>query len=473
MEIERNGRGMTAREQDYTAALEAAMAHAREWLASVPSRPVPPARTADELAKEFGEQVPDGPADPVAVVDLLNEVGRDGLMNIACGRFYGWVMGGTLPVALAADWLVSAWDQNAGLRSATPGVVAAEETAGRWLLDLLGLPGGSDVGFVTGATMANFSCLAAARQQVLTDAGWDVGQRGLNGAPPVTVLVGAERHESIDVSLRYLGLGAPTELPVDDQGRLRADTLADHLADSPAAGPTILCLQAGNVHSGAFDEFGPLIELAHQHGAWVHIDGAFGLFAGASPTHRHLVSGYAGADSWSTDAHKTLNVPYDSGIAIVRRPSAIRAALGMRADYLFPDAVGNPFDRVPELSRRARGVPVWAVLASLGRTGVADLVDRLVRHSQALAAGIAAIDGVEVLNDVVFTQTCFALGDDERTGAVEQRLLADGTTWMSGSRWAGRQIIRISVSNWSTDSQDVARSIEAVSRAVEAVGSTP
>ncbi|HST49148.1 pyridoxal phosphate-dependent decarboxylase family protein [Jatrophihabitans sp.] len=459
---------MTAREQDYTAALDAARTYAREWLASVPSRPVPPGRTADELAKAFGEQVPDGPTDPAVVVDLLHEAGQDGLMNIACGRFFGWVMGGTLPAALAADWLVSAWDQNAGLRSATPGVVAAEEAAARWLLDLLGLPAGSDVGFVTGGTMANFSCLAAGRQQVLTDAGWDVDGRGLTGAPPVTVLVGAERHETIDLSLRYLGLGAPTELPVDDQGRLRADVLAGYLAEHPGTGPMIVCLQAGNIHSGAFDEFAGLIELAHSRGAWVHIDGAFGLFAGASPTHRRLVDGYAAADSWATDAHKTLNVPYDCGIAIVSRPPALRAAMSMRADYLAPDAVGNPFDRVPELSRRARGVPVWAALQSLGRTGVAELVDRLVRNARALAAGIAAIDGVEVLNDVVFTQACFAIGDDERTRAVERQLLADGVTWMSGSRWAGRQVIRISVSNWSTDASDVARSIDAVRRAVEA-----
>ncbi|MBV9822862.1 MAG: aspartate aminotransferase family protein [Actinobacteria bacterium] len=460
---------MTAREQDYTAALAAAMAHAREWLASVPTRPVPPGRTADELAEAFGKQVPDDPADPVAVVDQLTKAAADGLMNIACGRFFGWVMGGTLPAALAADWLVSAWDQNAGLRFATPGVVAAEEAAARWLLDLLGLPGGSGVGFVTGGTMANFACLAAARQQVLTDAGWDVGRHGLNGAPPVTVLVGAERHESIDVSLRYLGLGAPSaELPVDGQGRLRAETLAAHLGRDAPTGPAIVCLQAGNLHSGAFDEFAGLIEVAHAHGAWVHVDGAFGLFAGASPTHRHLVDGYQAADSWATDAHKTLNVPYDCGIAVVGRPSAMRGALGMHADYLQSDTAGDPFDRVPELSRRARGVPVWAALASLGRSGVAGLVDRLVANARALATGIAAIDGVEVLNEVAFTQACFACGDDERTRAVERRLLADGVTWMSGSRWAGRQVVRISVSNWSTDADDVARAVDAVRRAVAA-----
>jgi glutamate/tyrosine decarboxylase-like PLP-dependent enzyme len=457
---------MTARGEDYTAALEAAAAHARSWLASVPDRPVPPRRTADELTKAFGDLVPDGPTDPTAVVDLLNEVGQDGLMNIACGRFYGWVMGGTLPAALAADWLISAWDQNAASRFATPGVIAAEETAARWLLELLELPAGSDVGFVTGGTMANFAGLAAGRQQVLTDAGWDLGQHGLTGAPPVTVLASADRHESIDVVLRYLGLGAPTVVPADDQGRIRVDALAERLGD----GPTIVCLQAGNLHSGAFDDFAAAIAIAHEHGAWVHIDGAFGLWAGASPTHRQLVHGYAGADSWATDAHKTLNVPYDCGIAIVARPAALRSALGMHADYLIPDAAGDPLDKVPEMSRRARGVPVWAALQSLGRTGVAELVDRLVSSAQALAAGVAAIDGVEVLNDVVFTQTCFAVGDAERTGAVMRHLLEDGVTWMSGSRWAGRQVIRISVSNWSTDADDIDRAVDAVRRAVKASG---
>jgi len=458
---------MTAREEDYTAALEAAVAHARQWLASMPDRPIPPRRSADEVAKALGE-LPDGPTDPAAAIDLLGEAVEAGLMAMPSGRFFGWVIGGTLPAALAADWLISAWDQNAAMRTPTPGVVAAEETAARWLLELLGLPAGAAVGFVTGATMANFSCLAAAREQVLTGAGWDVNQRGLNGAPPVTVLVGAERHVTVDVALRYLGLGAPTVVPADDQGRIRVNALTEALAERPGAGPVIVCLQAGDLHSGAFDPFPEAIAAAHQHGAWVHVDGAFGLWAGASPTHRQLVAGYAEADSWGTDAHKTLNVPFDCGIAIVAKPAPMRRIFGFDADYLLPDAAGDPLDRVPEMSRRARGVPAWAALYSLGRTGMAGLVDRLVRNAQALAAGIVTIDGVEVLNDVVFTQVCFAVGDDERTRAVERRLLGEGVTWMSGSRWAGRQVIRISVSNWSTDASDVERSIDAVRRAVQA-----
>jgi len=462
---------MTAREEAYSAALQAAMGHARRWLASMPDRPIPPRRAADEVAKALGE-LPDGPTDPAAAIDLLGEVVEDGLMAMPSGRFFGWVIGGTLPAALAADWLVSAWDQNAGMRTPTPGVVAAEETAARWLLDLLGLPATSAVGFVTGATMANFSCLAAAREQVLADAGWDVNQRGLNGAPPITVLVGAERHETVDVALRYLGLGAPTVVPADDQGRIRAEALAAALAERPGSGPAIVCLQAGNLHSGTFDPFAEAIAVAHQHGAWVHIDGAFGLWAGASPTHRQLVSGYQDADSWGTDAHKTLNVPFDCGIAIVSKPAAMRRIFGISADYPVADAAGDPLDRVPEMSRRARGVPVWAALHALGRAGLAGLVDGLVTHARAIAAGIAEVDGVAVLNEVVFTQVCFTVGDDERTVAVMNHLLTEGVTWMSGSRWAGRRIIRVSVSNWSTDEQDVAMSVAAVRRAVEATAAT-
>ena len=464
---------MTARTDDYTAALEAASRHARRWLDSVPERPVAPRADADSVAKVLGGALPDQATDPVAVVDELAAAVDPGLMGFASGRFFGWVIGGTLPAALAADWLVSAWDQNTGLRKAAPGAAAAEETAGRWLLDLLGLPGGADVGFVTGATMANFTCLAAAREKVLRDAGWPVSERGLTGAPRVRVLVGAERHDSIDVALRFLGLGAPTVIPADDQGRIDVAALADVLAtadDGTGAAPTIVCLQAGNVHSGAFDDFTGAIAHARRAGAWVHVDGAFGLWAGASPTHRHLVAGYEQADSWATDAHKTLNVPYDCGVAIVADTAALRAAMSVHASYLIPDAVGDPLDKVPEMSRRARGVPVWAALRGLGRQGVADLVDRLVSNAQVLARGAASLPDVEVVNDVVYTQLCLSVRDDVRTRDVTARLLADATTWMSGSRWRGRDVIRVSVSNWSTDAQDTERSLDALERAVRAAG---
>jgi glutamate/tyrosine decarboxylase-like PLP-dependent enzyme len=280
----------------------------------------------------------------------------------------------------------------------------------------------------------------------------------------VRVLAGADRHATIDLALRYLGLGAPTVVADDDQGRIRLDALAEAL--EAGTGPVIVCLQAGNVHSGAFDPIGAATALAHDHGAWVHVDGAFGLWAGASPRLRHLVAGYESADSWATDAHKTLNVPYDCGISIVADPPSLRAAMGMQASYLVHDkGRGDPLDKVPELSRRARGVPVWAALRSLGRSGVAELIDRLVRQARALADGIATIDGAEVLNDVEFTQVCLAFGDDDRTREVTRRLLEDGTAWMSGSRWRDRDVLRISVSNWSTDDADVAASIDAVRRA--------
>jgi glutamate/tyrosine decarboxylase-like PLP-dependent enzyme len=283
------------------------------------------------------------------------------------------------------------------------------------------------------------------------------------------VLVGAERHDTVDLALRYLGLGAPEVVAADDQGRIDSDALAEALAAGPAASastsPAIVVLQAGNVHSGAFDPFGPAIAAAHSHGAWVHVDGAFGLFAAASAATRHLIAGYEAADSWTTDAHKTLNVPYDCGIAIVRDKAAVRAAMGMQGDYLIQDAAGDPFEYVPELSRRGRAFTVWAVMRALGRSGIASLVDGLVANAARFADGIASIDGARVENDVAYTQVCVTFGPDSRTAEVTARLLADGTAWMSGSRWHGRQVLRISVSNWSTTSDDVDRSLAALAKA--------
>ena len=460
---------MTARASDFDDALTRAAEHARTWLTSVPDRPVGPRKSAAEFAAQLASPLPESGANAAAVVDELAELADPGLMAIASGRFFGWVMGGTLPAALAADWLVSAWDQNTGLRYATPAAACVEETAGAWLLELLDLPRTSDVGFVTGATMANFTCLSAARGAVFNAVGWDVHADGLRRAPPVHVLVGAERHDTIDLALRYLGLGTPTPVAADDQGRIVVDALAAALDQVPSGEPIIVCLQAGNVHSGAFDPFAQAIALAKARDAWVHVDGAFGLWAAASDTLRHLVAGLDQADSWATDAHKTLNVPYDCGLAIVAHPAALRAAMGAHASYLISDTSGpgDPLEKVPEFSRRARGIPVWAALRSLGRTGVVELVDGLARNARALAEGAAGIDGAEVLNDVVYTQVCVAFDTDERTRAVTQRLLADGAAWMSGSRWRGRDIIRISVSNWSTDAADVARSVDALRSAAE------
>ncbi len=447
------------------AALERAHELALDWLATLDSRPVPPQATIDEVVAALGQKLPEEGADPTEVIELLSRACDPALVAMPSGRFYGFVIGGTHPAALAADWLVSAWDQNSGLRKLTPANSAIEDVTGPWLLQRLGLPAGSAVGFVTGGTMANFTGLAAGRDAVLRQAGWDVSTNGLHGGPRVRVLVGAERHDTVDLSLRYLGLGAPEAVPADEQGRIRADALADALAKG-AGEPTVVALQAGNVHSGASDPFTEAIQVAHEHGAWVHIDGAFGLWAAASPAYRHLMAGAEVADSWATDAHKTLNVPYDCGIAIVRDPAAVKAAMGMHGDYLIHDDAGEPFDKVPEISRRGRAIPVWAVLRSLGSSGVTDLVDRLARHAATFAAGLATIPGVEVLNDVVFTQVCASFGSDERTEEVVRRMLEAGTAWMTGSRWKGRSVLRISVSNWSTTEHDVETSLDAVRRVV-------
>jgi glutamate/tyrosine decarboxylase-like PLP-dependent enzyme len=460
---------MTTRSDDYDGALDRAVEHAKRWLASVPERHVGPLLSADEAQVVLGGPLPEEGLDAAKVVDELAIGAEPGLMAIQSGRFFGWVMGGTLPAALASDWLVSAWDQNAGLRFATPAVVAIEEVAGRWVLELLGLPLTADVGFVTGATMANFSALAAARSVMLGRAGWDVNVDGLGGAPAIHVLVGAERHETIDLALRYLGLGRPRSIAVDREGRIELSALSDALDPIPDGEPIILCLQAGNLHSGAFDPFDGAIAMAHQRGAWVHVDGAFGLWAGVSPLLRPLVRGVEAADSWATDAHKTLNVPYDCGIAIVAEPAALRSALGVHADYMISDrnpGPGDPYEKVPEFSRRARGVPTWAAIRSLGRQGVIELVENLVERARALAREIDLIDGAEVLNDVVYTQVCVSCGDDARTGAVIDRVIRSGTTWMSGSRWHGRSVLRISVSNWSTSEQDVHASVDAVRQAM-------
>ncbi|MCU1424347.1 MAG: aspartate aminotransferase family protein [Microbacteriaceae bacterium] len=455
--------------QEYRPALDRAHDLALEWLRSVPTRRVAPAATADELEARFRGPLPEGPTDATDVVDELAAMCEPGLMNMPSGRFFGWVIGGTLPAALAADWLVSAWDQNAAMRFATPATAAVEGIAGRWMLELLGLPSTAAVGFTTGGTMANFVGLAAGRTAVLEAAGWDLHENGLSGSPRITVLVGEESHVSVELALRYLGLGRPRTVASDDQGRMDPTALGTALATID--GPVIVGLQAGNLHSGAFDPMRECVRLAHARGAWVHVDGAFGLWAAASPLYREALDGLDGADSWATDAHKTLNVPYDCGVAIVAHPAVLRSVFGAHTNYIIQSgaAPADPFEKVPEMSRRAREVPVWAALRALGRSGAVALVEGLAANARALADGLATLPGAEVVNDVVFTQVCLSFGSDERTRRVTQRVMTDGTVWMSGSRWHERDVLRISVSNWSTDADDVAASIAAVARAITAV----
>jgi glutamate/tyrosine decarboxylase-like PLP-dependent enzyme len=458
-----------AEHDEYRQALDAAHRHALAWLDSVDERPIRPDVDADGMLARLRADLPDEGAPAAAVIDELAEAAEPGLMAMGSPRFYGFVIGGTYPAAMAADWLVSAWDQNTGSRQPTPATAAVEEVAARWLVELLGLPDGSGVGFVTGATSANLSALIVARDAVLRERGHDAAL-GIQGAPPIRFLAGDAVHTSVVLAGRIAGLGAPVTVGADAQGRIDLGGLAAALADGRDA-PTIVALQAGDVHSGAFDDFSAAIDLAHLHGAWVHVDGAFGLWAAASPSLAHLSRGLEHADSWATDAHKTLNVPYDCGVAIVRDEAAMTASLGAHAEYLPAVAsLADPYDRVPELSRRARGVPVWAALRSLGRSGVIDLVDGLVAAAVGLADGFRAIPGLEVLNDVVFTQVCLASNDDAATVALGEWLRAEGTVWASSSVWQGRPVVRFAVSNRGTDAEAVRRTIDAVARGAAAVG---
>jgi glutamate/tyrosine decarboxylase-like PLP-dependent enzyme len=450
--------------------LERVFEEATGFLDGLPDRQVAARADVDGVAAALRRPLPEEGAEPLEVIEELIAGAEPGVVAMPSGRFFGWVIGGVLPATLAADWLTSTWDQNAGLLASSPAAAGVEWVASEWLLDLLGLPADSAVGFVTGAMIANFTCLAAARHEVLRRAGWNVERDGLHGAPQVTVIVGEERHETVDVALRFLGLGEGRSIvvPADDQGRVRLDVLTETLAEVRNSA-LIVCLQAGNVHSGAFDPIKDAVDLAHRHGAWVHVDGAFGLWAAASSQYRQLVAGVERADSWATDAHKTLNVPYDSGIAIVANAEAMYGAMGVHAAYLIQDERPDPFATVPEFSRRARGFTVWAALRSLGRRGVAEMVERFCAHARRFAAELSELDGVRVVNDVVFTQVCVSFGSDEVTREVAARLLKDGTAWMTPSTWHGVAVLRISVSNWRTTDEDVDRTLAAVRRVLAEV----
>jgi glutamate/tyrosine decarboxylase-like PLP-dependent enzyme len=462
---------------DWAAPLAEAHDSALAYLTGLPARPVGSGAGRAELRAVLGGSLPEAPEDPREVVAALAAAAEPGLVATPSGRFFGFVVGGVTPAALAADWLTAAWDQNAGLHVLAPAAAVAEEVAAGWLAELLGLPAGVSVGFVTGAQMANFSALAAARHQVLRRAGWDVEAHGLAGAPRVRVLAGEERHGTIDRALRFLGLGSAAIVPVDadGQGRMRTEALRSALGRG--RGPTIVCAQVGNVNSGAVDPVGELCELAHAHGAWVHVDGAFGLWAAASPRLRHLVAGVERADSWATDAHKWLNVPHDSGMVLCAHPEAHRAAMGARAGYLVHGSEGerDPLDYNPEHSRRARGFAVYAALRALGRQGVAGLVERCCGLARRFAGQLATCEGVEVLNQVVLNQVLVRFlaadgGHDAHTRRVVERTQQDGTCWVSGTTWQGRAAMRISVSNWSTDDADVDRSVAAILRCAQPGG---
>jgi glutamate/tyrosine decarboxylase-like PLP-dependent enzyme len=445
--------------------LAAVAARINEYQRGLAERPVRARAGVDELRTLLGGPTPDRPAEPAEVIATLADALDAGSVATAGPRYFGFVTGGALPATLAADWLAIGADVNAAAYVMSPVAGVAEDIALAWLSDLLGLPAGVSAGFVTGATMANFTGLAAARHHVLAKAGWDVERNGLQDAPRVHVVVGEERHVTVDAALRYLGLGEATAhvVPADEQGRMRAERLAGVLAQ--CTGPTIVCAQVGNVNTGAIDPIAPICEVAHAHDAWVHVDGAFGLWAAASPALRPLVAGLGSADSWATDAHKWLNVPYDSGLAFVANAEAHRAAMRKTAGY-FPDE--RPGERdgdafVPESSRRARGFAVWAALRTLGRSGVADLVERCCALARRFAVALGEVPGVHVLNDVVLNQVLVRFGDsDEVTRRVIAAAQAEGTSWFGGTVWKGMAAARISVSNWSTTEADIDRSVAAI-----------
>jgi glutamate/tyrosine decarboxylase-like PLP-dependent enzyme len=446
--------------------------YSRNFLETLHERPVRPQASIEELREALGGPLPEEGREPAEVIAELIDAAEPGIMGMPAGRFFGFVIGGALPAPLAADWLTSTWDQNAGLIGPTPSAGVVEEVALEWLRALLGLPEGVSAASVTGCQMAHVTALAAARQHVLDQAGWDLLRDGLQGAPPIRVLVGEERHVTIDCALRYLGLGTRQiePLPADREGRMEVGALRRALA--VPAGPTIVCAQAGGVNSGAFDALAEIADAVDGTGAWLHVDGAFGLWAAASPRFRHLVAGVERADSWATDAHKWLNVPYDSGIAFCAHPEAHRAAMAVQASYLVQvdsAAARDPMDWTPEFSRRARGFPIYAAIRSLGREGITALVERCCDHAARFAALLGAEPNVEILNDVVLNQVLVRFGgDDALTQATVQRVQDEGTCWLSGTTWQGRAAMRISVSNWQTTSEDVERSAAAILEAAAA-----
>jgi glutamate/tyrosine decarboxylase-like PLP-dependent enzyme len=437
--------------------LRDASERATRYLEGLPARRVAPTREAVEGLAQFDKPLAHQGTDAGQIIRDLDEIGSPATMAMAGGRFFGFVIGGAIPVTVAANWLATAWDQNTGLYNVTPATAELERIALRWLVEIFGFPAGTGGGFVTGATVANMSCLAAARHSLLAKKGWDVEAKGLFHAPEITVVVGEEAHPTVLKALGLVGLGRDRviKVPVDRNGRMRADAFPS--IESPA----IVCLQAGNVNTGDFDPFDDIVPKAHEAGAWIHVDGAFGLWALASPQLAHLAAGIEQADSWATDAHKWLNVPYDSGLALCRDPEALRRAMGVRAAYLPPGESRDPSDFTPELSRRARGVEVWAALRHLGRSGLAEMIERCCGHARRFAHGLQAA-GHHILNDVRLNQVLVSFGSAEKTSRVIAAIQEDGTCWAGPTLWQGHSAMRISVCSWMTTDEDVDRSLEAM-----------
>jgi glutamate/tyrosine decarboxylase-like PLP-dependent enzyme len=451
--------------RDYSRIMRDAAERGIRYRESLGERRVAPTSEAKAATAGFDEALPDAGRDAAETLAMLDDIGSPASVAMAGPRFFGFVIGGSMPVTVAANWLATAWDQNSVMNEVTPALAAIENVSRRWLCELFGLPQGCAASFVTGATIANFTALAAARHKVLANVGWDVDKDGLIGAPDLTIVVGEEAHPTLTKSLGLLGLGREhtVRVPVDGQGRMLA------AAVPPIDGPTIVCTQAGNINTGAFDPVAEICRAVRPAGAWVHVDGAFGLWAAAVPGMRHLLAGIEDADSWATDAHKWLNVPYDSGVAFTRDAAALKSAMAITADYL-PTATEhrNPSDYTPELSRRARGVDIWAALRSLGRNGVEDLIERCCSHARRFAAGLRAA-GYEILNEVVLNQVLVSFGDDETTRRVTEAIQRDGTCWCGGTIWQGRRAMRISVCNWSTTTSDVDMSLAAMLTCAERV----
>jgi glutamate/tyrosine decarboxylase-like PLP-dependent enzyme len=445
----------------YEEVLGAAAAHAQRYLQTIRERHAGVTVEALQRLTALGGPLPAQGQDPVSVLKLLDEAGSPATVASMGGRFFGGVIGGAFPVSVAAHWLADAWDQNACLFDISPVAAYLEDVVLAWVLDLLGLPANCGGAFVTGTQMADLTALAAARSAVLRKLDWDVERDGLFGAPPVTVIVGEEVHATMLKALALLGFGKGRVqiVPADSQGRMRPSLIPR------ASGPAIVCVQLGNVNTGACDPVNDICDIAHGFGAWVHVDGAFGLWAAACPQRGHLLVGVDRADSWATDAHKWLNVPHDSGIAIVRDAEDLRRSMSISASYYPPDNIAKrqPMQLGPESSRRARAIEIWAALRSLGKRGVEELIDRTCGHAQKFAAALGAA-GYEVLNDVVLNQVLVSFGDNEKTGRIIDAIQAEGTCWCGGTVWRGRRAMRISVSSWATTDGDVARSSEAILR---------